>query len=147
MRYCKKPLPPYQFIPGQTKHPYKEGGYLFGQQEPVSIELSDSNFHEHQDYLYAIDLYNHKFFWLSHVYLEAIWNANDRSGEHSILLKAIIQLCASNIKSIQENQDACKKHEKRALELLSSLKSELIAGIEVSKFKNNLSRVTLKQVN
>ena len=128
-RYSSLALPSYAFIPGQSKHPLKDGGHMENEGEPESYPLSEENYKEHEHYLYALDLYNYGFYWEAHVYLEAIWNANNRTGDIAELMKAIIKICAAKIKEQMKQERPAQDHYNRAKELINSVSKDKIIGL------------------
>lgn len=118
------PLPTYIFIPGENPHPKKMGGHMEGEGDPkaetIDLEHPEENFHLR----YALDLYNHKYFWESHVYFEALWNAHQRSGPVADFLKALIKLGAAGVKLNISQPKMCVEHLERARELLVSVKQK-----------------------
>lgn len=100
------PLPEYAYIPGVNEHPHLEA--------PVADE---------SDLLkYAIDLFNHAYFWESHVYFESIWNARGREDSVSDFCKAMIKLGAAGVKLSREQDENALVHLKRAKEIFLTLK-------------------------
>ena len=91
-------FPEYAYIPGIFPHPNKIGGHSFGKKEPIVDELDPYNVNISKAYLYAFDLYNHGFFWESHVWWEALWNKAGRKGESADFIKGLIKLAASGVK-------------------------------------------------
>ena len=136
-RLTDRELPPYAFLPGKFPHPEKEGGHGFGL-HLNTYAINDKNYKTHEDYLYALDLYNLGFYWESHVYLEAIWNENKRKGPEADLLKAIIKLGAAGIKYRMEMNEAGQGHLNRAHELFSLLPSKVFLGINGIDYLENL---------
>ena len=134
-RYSKEPLPKYAFIPGNAPHPMKEGGHMHEQGEPQSMPLTNENYRDHEHFLYALDLINQKYYWEAHVYLEAIWNANNRAGNIADLMKALIKICAGEIKNIMGQDAAANDHFKRAKELIGILNSEFLVGINIRELR------------
>lgn len=119
-------FPSYAFIPGKNVHPNKEGGHSFAQEEICSGKLGLNN----DDYLYAIDLINFKYYWEAHVYLEAIWNAHNRVGPEADFCKALIKMSASVIKFELNSETSAQGHLDRALEILNKLEvSDLDVGV------------------
>ena len=122
--------------------------------EPVAHQI-DLSHPETSDFLrFALDLYNHHYFWESHVYFEALWNSHGRQGVISDFLKGMIKLGAAGVKiSINQNQ-AAMGHFTRGKELFSSVSekeggiflgfdlAKIIAAIE-SKSETNLEDFTI----
>lgn len=123
------PFPSYLFIPGTNPHPKKEGGYREGQSDPVTVPI-DLNHPEKNVFLrYSLDLYNYCYFWESHVYFEALWNAHERKGTTADFLKAMIKLGAAGVKFQINQPKNAGAHFHRAKELLES-----IMNVEGSNF-------------
>lgn len=143
-RYSSLPLPPYAFIPGKNPHPLKEGGHMQTSGEPESYQLTEENYTKHEHYLYSIDLINHHYFWEAHVYLEAIWNANNREGDIAELMKALIKYCAGEIKILMSQEEPAQKHFERAKEILKTISKEKLVGINIQNFdRESFKRIEL----
>lgn len=111
------PLPEYVFIPGVNPHPKKEGGHMEGQDDPMALPL-DVNHPEESKFLrYALDLFNYEYYWESHVYFEALWNAHARRGSVADFLKAMIKLGAAGVKLKINQRASALDHFLRAKEL------------------------------
>ena len=94
---------------------------MHGQSEPVAeaIDLAhpqDSEFLNH-----SLNLYNQGYYWESHVYFEALWNAHKRSGSVADFLKAMIKLGAAGVKLQIDQAENAKVHILRAHELFTSV--------------------------
>ncbi|WPU66761.1 DUF309 domain-containing protein [Peredibacter starrii] len=130
------PFPPYIFVPGENPHPKKSGGHMEGQGDPVARPI-DLDHPEQSEFLrYSLDLYNAQYFWESHVYLEALWNAHGRVGSVADFLKGLIKLGAAGVK-VKINQKASAiDHLLRAKELLSMVmekEGSLFLGFNLEK--------------
>lgn len=110
-------LPEYIFIPGVNPHPKKEGGHMEGKVDPMSLPL-DVNHPDESEFLrYALDLFNYEYYWESHVYFEALWNAHGRQGSVADLLKGMIKLGAAGVKLKINQRPSALDHFLRAKEL------------------------------
>ena len=90
-RYLPERLfPPYSYLPGKFVHPESPGGYRSN--FPLGIHFSQDEF------LYALDLLNHGYYWESHVYFEAFWNHQKRQGISARFYQVMILVCAAEIK-------------------------------------------------
>jgi len=98
-RYSEQSFPSYVFIPGQNPHPKKEGGHMEGKSEPIAAPLDLEHPETSPEFCYGIDLFNHRYYWESHVYFEALWNAHRRHGVVADFLKALIKLSAAGVKN------------------------------------------------
>lgn len=115
------PFPSYVFIPGINAHPKKEGGHMEGQSDPVTVPIDLNQPQDNKFLRYSLDLFNYGYFWESHVYFEALWNAHGRTGNISDFLKGMIKLGAAGVK-LQINQPVnAKVHFLRARELFVSV--------------------------
>lgn len=114
-------FPSYIFIPGVNAHPKKEGGHMEGQGDPVADPIDLNHPQDNKFLRYSFDLYNNGYFWESHVYFEALWNAHGRTGSAADFLKAMIKLGAAGVK-LQINQpENASVHLLRAKELIESV--------------------------
>lgn len=122
-RYCPdRPLPPYSYVPGLNPHPTSDPrGHSFGLHEPPPVPLDESSFHTSATYLYAIDLFNHGFYWESHEAWEALWHAAGRHGRTADFLKGLIKLAAAGVKVREGRAAGVKQHAQRAAELFRSV--------------------------
>lgn len=111
-------FPSYIFIPGKNPHPKKSGGHMEGESDPISEPIDHRNPGQNHFLRYSLDLFNHGFFWESHVYLEALWNAHKREGSVADFLKGLIKLSAAGVKINIDQKESAAGHFKRARELL-----------------------------
>lgn len=118
-RYSTRDYPPYAHIPGKTPHPKKDGGYWQGLSDPDSYELTEENWQSHQDYRYAVDLFNAEFYWEAHVWWEAIWKSMPK-GDGRDFIQGLIKLAASALKYQMNENDIALGHALRAKELMSN---------------------------
>ncbi|OUR95858.1 hypothetical protein A9Q84_15275 [Halobacteriovorax marinus] len=117
-------LPIYAFIPGRSTHPNKPGGHMHGEEEPHAEPVEQDAPEENEILRFSLDLFNLEYFWESHVYLEALWNAHGRKGAIADFCKGIIMLAAAGIKLKLEQPAPGLGHLKRALELFEAIEEE-----------------------
>jgi uncharacterized protein len=113
LRYAPtRPLPPYAYVPGSgTPHPRKDPrGHSYGEPERLPPPLDPDDWEASSDYLYAIDLFNHGFYWEAHEALEGLWVAAGKAGAVAELLKGLIKLCAAGVKERQGMPGGVEKH-------------------------------------
>lgn len=97
-RYSTVSFPPYRFIPGRTPHPRRHPlGHSYRQPELPPILMPPGRWHESEDYLYGIDLYNFAYWWECHEVFEGLWHAAGRRSEQGHFFQALIQLAAANL--------------------------------------------------
>lgn len=117
-RYTKKPFPAYAHRPGATPHPKKAGGHSESLADPVSEVITIHNWHEHQDYLYGVDLFNNAFYWEAHVWWEAVWKSLPK-GDIKDFVQGLIKVAAGSLKESMGESDLAKMHCLRGHELMS----------------------------
>ena len=140
MRYLPdRPFPPYAFIPGKHPHPEKPGGHM--ENTEVSGEKLTS-FKTNEAYLFAVDLYNSKYYWESHVWWEYLWHLENRKGETADFLKGLIKYAAGQIKEIMGQSDIAQGHFMRGRELLTPLGNQR-HGLSLPTFIKNPSIIIL----
>ena len=128
LRYCpQRELPPYSYVPGQgLPHPTgDERGHSFGRHDPPTQALDEATWRQNEMWLYAIDLFNHGYYWEAHEAWESLWHAAGRIGPTADLLKGLIKLAAAGVKSREERRRGVAQHARRAAELLDSASSQL----------------------
>lgn len=94
-----------------------------GEKDPIAPAILISTPQNNDHFKYALDLFNHGYFWESHVYFEALWNTHGRSGPVAEFMKAAIKLGAAAIKFKLGQGASGKGHLARAIELLDYVKS------------------------
>ncbi len=119
-RYCPdRALPPYSYVPGLSPHPASDPrGHSFGQHEPPTEPLDEFSHQGNATYCYAIDLFNHGFYWEAHEAWEALWHAAGRLGTTAEFLKGLIKLAAAGVKAREGRAAGVRQHAQRAAELL-----------------------------
>lgn len=141
-RYSALPLPPYTYVPGRTPHPVSDpAGHAYAhREEPAAglpVALPEQQFLEqHPRYRYAIDLYNHGFYWEAHEAWESLWIAAGRRGPLADFLKGLIKLAAAGVKSLEGNPLGWQRHLARSRELLAG----------VAKTNPNLGGLNLQEL-
>lgn len=137
------PFPDYIFVPGENPHPKKNGGHMEGEGDPLAEPLIASRPQENKFFRYALDLYNHGYFWESHVYFEALWNAHKRQGSVADFLKGMIKLGAAGVKFKIGQKPAAIGHMERALELFATVQStegDIFLGINLKQLIEQIKK-------
>lgn len=116
------PLPAYIFVPGANPHPKKEGGHSEGQGDPQGDPVDLNHPEKNKLLRYAVDLFNNAYFWESHVYFEALWNAHNRTGPVADFFKGFIKLGAAGVKLTISQDVSAREHFERAKELFLDVK-------------------------
>ena len=105
-RYCpNRPLPPYSYVPGLAPHPISDPrGHSFGAAHSPVQPLLESSHTTNANYSYAIDLFNHGYYWEAHEEWEHLWHAAGRKGPAGDFLKGLIKLAAAGVKLRDEGR-------------------------------------------
>jgi hypothetical protein len=130
-------LPPYTHTPGITTHPNNIGGHMeAGEGLHDHQELLDEHWpQKNKVYLYSLELFNHGYYWETHVYLEHLWNLHGRKGVIADFLKAFIKLCACGVKLRVGEEKLARQHLeafKSSIDALN-LTSDYYCGINIKE--------------
>jgi uncharacterized protein len=104
--------------PHPTSHPR---GHSFGGHEPQPEPLDESSHQGNVTYRYAIDLFNHGFYWEAHEAWEGLWHAAGRTGVTADFLKGLIKLAAAGVKAREGRAAGVRQHAERAADLFRSV--------------------------
>ena len=135
-RYTTIPLPRYRHVPGMTPHPISDkNGHSYGKRNENIQRIFESDWQSNELYLYAIDLFNYKYFWETHEALEDLWKIEDDSNT-KLFLQGVIQISAAYVKWIEGIEEGAKKLSFKGLDKLLILKESqnTICGIDLPKF-------------
>ena len=131
-RYTQRPFPPYRFLPGRSPHPRNNPqGHSYGQPDPRPLKVPPERWHEAQDYLYAIDLFNHGFWWESHEVFEALWHAAGHQTIEGRFYRALIQFAAANLKQSVGESGSAQRLLQHGLDRLAAFPQHYM-GIDVA---------------
>jgi uncharacterized protein len=131
-RYTKRDLPPYAYVPGQHPHPISDPrGHSHGHTPQVKLPLDETAWHTNQDWLWAIDLFNHAFYWEAHEAWEGLWHAAGRRGPTADFLKGLIKLAAAGVKAREGRLEGVRLHAGRAAQLLEPTRGRVVFGVQV----------------
>ncbi len=98
-RYTTRALPAYRHLPGTTPHPTRDpAGHSYGRPEPNLPDLNQSAWHQNEEYLYGVDLFNLGYWWECHEILEGLWHAAGNRSPAGHALQAVIQCAAAHLK-------------------------------------------------
>ena len=124
-RYCpSRPLPPYSYVTGLFPHPTRdEQGHSFEKHEAPPPPLCKETYRENEVYAYALDLFNHGFYWEAHEAWESLWHAARRHGNTADFLKGLIKLAAAGVKAREGRPAGVKLHAVRAAALFSGVRT------------------------
>jgi hypothetical protein len=113
-----EPFPPYSFVPGRSPHPISDpAGHSFGTAGQPPAEFDPERWATNRTYLFAIDLFNHGYYWEAHEAWESLWHACGRSGRVADFLKGLIKLAAAGVKVREGRRSGVIGHARAAAEL------------------------------
>ena len=144
-RYTDRPLPPYRFVPGGAwPHPIKgEGGHMRDAPETEPI-LPPQRWAEQPSYLYAVDLFNHAYWWEAHEQWEGLWHLADRDVVQHQFLYGLIQMTAAMVKWHTHHYRGVIKLSRRARNRLAAtaaaLPSDTYMGLDLVELTRRLER-------
>lgn len=123
-RWSRDPFPPYRYVPGQSPHPRTDPrGHAYGRPEPRHAVLDPAGWASSPFYLRGIDLFNHAYWWESHVVFEALWHGAGRAGPGGDLFQALVQLAAAELKRVVGAGAPARALTERALPRLARVPS------------------------
>lgn len=112
-------LPPYSYVPGLAPHPISDPrGHSFGIATPTALPLDESSYAINDSYLFAIDLFNHGYYWEAHEEWERLWHRAGRTGPTADFLKGLIKMAAAGVKLREGRVAGVRQHGNRSAELL-----------------------------
>ncbi len=118
-RYApSRAFPPYTYVPGQQPHPFSDPlGHSFGQPRPHPPAIDWTTGSASDAFRFALDLFNHGFYWEAHEQWEGLWEAVGRKGLLADFLKGLIHLAAAGVKVREGVPQGVRSHTSRAREL------------------------------
>ena len=123
------PLPPYSFVPGRSPHPVSDpAGHSQGITPAPVAPINPDHWRESRDYLRAIDLFNHGYYWEAHEAWEGLWHAVGRRGLLADFLKGLIKLAAAGVKVREGKPRGVASHAGKAAVLFTEVAGALGSG-------------------
>ena len=138
-RVPAQPLPPYRYVPGLNPHPFRhEGGHMYTDGSAPEEAPWDPNTDWHTDprFLYAADLFDHRFYWEAHEAWEALWHSAEPHSSTHRLLQSLIQYAASVLQHHKGSASGAQRLYQRATERLAQVQqdeTDLFRGIHLSE--------------
>jgi uncharacterized protein len=113
----EEPLPAYAFVPGRFPHPISDPkGHRFGA-GLTATRVDPEHWQECRLYLLGFDLFNHGYYWESHVAWESLWLGCGRKGMTADFLKGLIKLAAAGVKACEGRPEGVMSHCRRVVNL------------------------------
>jgi hypothetical protein len=129
-RYSSRPLPLYRFVPGETPRPTPglasgAGGGATGwrPEEWRAIEA----------WLWAVDLFNHGYWWECHEALESLWHAAGRTTPPARFVQSLVHLSAACLNDRRGHTRAARRQAARAVRGLRAARAmgAVVMGVEL----------------
>jgi len=102
IRYSRRLLPTYRYVPGLHPHPTRDPRGHSYQPIPTLHRHAAWRVDEWRtldDWFYGIDLFNRFYFWEAHEAWEGLWAAAEPGNVSSLLLQGLIQIAAALLKT------------------------------------------------
>jgi hypothetical protein len=137
-RYCPEvPLPPHGYFPGGPfPHPNLDGaGHSVGRSPDAPQPITDGNAAVHPRHRWAIDLFNHGYYWEAHEAWESLWIAAGRIGPVADFLKGLIHLAAAGVKIREGVPEGVHSHARRADELFAPFAARTFLALDLEQVR------------
>jgi hypothetical protein len=108
-RYSSRPLPKASpYLPGRSQHPSRDprGQEIVRREESRSFD--PSKWETCDEYLYGIDLFNHRYWWEAHEVFEEFWRAAGRDTLLGYFFQGLIQVAAALVKDAVGSRAAAR---------------------------------------
>lgn len=110
-------FPPYTYIPGRSPHPISDpAGHSHGRHAAGDLDQAAVA----RTFRFAVDLFNHGYYWEAHETWEAVWKSLGAQGPAADGVKGLIKLAAAGVKTLQDQPSGAVSHARRSAELLTS---------------------------
>jgi hypothetical protein len=133
-RYSLRPLPPYRFVPGETPHPTRDpNGHSHGKRAPTVAPWLPEEWRRLEEWLWAVDLFNHGYWWESHEALEALWHAAGRTTPPARFAQSLVHLSAACLNRRRGHDEAARRQAARAVRGLRAARAigPVVMGLDV----------------
>ncbi len=133
-RYTNFRFPVQAYISSCHQHPNKTPKIKHIPELPDSVlKFSAVNWQKSVRYLYAIDLFNHQYYWEVHEVLEKLWLETGKNTPEGIFLKSIIQLAVALLKKIEGNKNGTLRLTEKAIPKINT-QTGVYLGIDIEVF-------------
>jgi hypothetical protein len=135
VRYSARAFPPYRFVPGRSPHPRRHPqGHAYGTPEVPPPRYEPERWRENEEYLYGIDLFNHRYWWECHESLEGLWHLTGHAGREALYLQGVIQVAAANLQRFLGHADGARRLAVEAIEKLVRVEAKEFMGLKLGPF-------------
>lgn len=137
MRYSLTSFPPYRYVPGRAPHPTRSPeGHSYGN-ELVSVVVDEQSWRSCEPYLFAVDLFNHGYYWEAHEALEAIWRGVGPDTRIGTFAQAVIQAAAALLKHSMGERSSAERLAAAAIDKLRG-GAAVVLGVDTDALATQL---------
>ena len=95
-------MPPYRYVPGLNPHPFRHrDGHMYtdgSAPAPAGVWNPTLSWQKDTAFLFAADLFDHRYYWEAHEAWEAMWHQTAAESSDHKLLQSLIQYAAAILK-------------------------------------------------
>jgi hypothetical protein len=137
-RYSPRGLPPYRFVPGESPRP----GPAADAPPPPGKGWNPADWRAIEGWLWAVDLFNHGYWWESHEALEELWHAAGRTTPPARFVQAMIHLSAACLNRHRGHRAAARRQAARAVRGLRAARTlgPIVMGVDVAALAVEVAR-------
>jgi len=137
-RYSPRRLPPQRFVPGEGPRP----GTAAAPPARPGDGWNPADWRAIEGWLWAVDLFNHGYWWESHEALEELWHAAGRTTPAARFVQALIQLSAACLNRHRGHRGAARRQAARAVRGLRAARNlgPIVMGIDVEALAVDVAR-------
>lgn len=142
-RYSSRPLPPYRFVPGATPHPTRDPeGHSYGAPAVALDPWRSEEWREIEEWLWAVDLFNHGYWWECHEALEGLWHAAGRTTPAARFAQSLVHLSAACLNRGRGHDEAARRQAARAVRGLRAARAmgTVVMGVDVKALAADVVR-------
>lgn len=103
LRVTGRPFPAYRYLPGHGPHPFRSPqghSYIGGQAPEHAPWTADPDPGRDPQWLWPMDLFDHRYYWEAHEAWEGLWHQMPRRGRRAQLTQGLIQVSAAVLKGV-----------------------------------------------
>jgi hypothetical protein len=142
-RYSARALPPYRFVPGRSPHPTRDpDGHSHSDRAPAPAAWRPEEWRRLEVGLWAVDLFNHGYWWESHEALEGLWHAAGRTTPAARFAQSLVHLSAACLNRHRGHREAARRQAARAVRGLRAARAlgPIVMGLDVEALAIDVAR-------
>jgi hypothetical protein len=141
-RYSARLLPPYRFVPGETPRPARDSAADRRDEWSAESSWRPEEWRELDPWLWAIDLFNHGYWWECHEVLEALWLAAGRTTPAARFVQSLVHLSAACLNDRRGHVEASRRQAARAVRGLRAARAPIsrVMGVDPSALASSVVR-------